>query len=146
MHGQTKNWRIRRIDLGTSAADGRVLGSSPGGIDRCLDVLWAAPSMLRLRSNCTVIELLPSVLERSLRPARDLWIGARCARSPDDASVLAGTASGKLSVHLDGRECDLRQWRDRQKRISDAPIIRMPAMSRRVAIGRRMNGVEMGMM
>src|SRR5258708_19626526 len=57
--------------------DGRVLGSWPPAALIAVWMSCAAPSMLRLRSNCTVIELFPSVLDEAICVTPGIWPNCR---------------------------------------------------------------------
>ena len=69
----------------------------------------AATSMLRLRSNCSVMEVVPSELEEviSVRPA--MWPNWRSSGVATDDAMISALAPGQARGHGDGRKIDLRQ-------------------------------------
>jgi len=72
----------------------------------------AAPSMLRLRSNWTVIEVLPRMLVELMfgNAPRSAQTAASSGDATDDAMV-SGLAPGREGRDLDRREVDLWQRR-----------------------------------
>ena len=95
--------------------------------------------MLRLRSNCSVMLVLPCWLVELMlvRPA----IVANCFSSGSATAdaIVSGLAPGSAGADLDGREVDGRQVADTGScRYAIAPNTRMPSMSSVVVTGRLM--------
>ena len=98
--------------------------------------------MSRLRSNCSVIWLMPNdevdVIGGERRDLPELAL----ERRRDQIGDGVGAGAGQLRRHLDGREIDLRQGRYRQPPIAERTADRQREPNSEVAIGRRMNGFE----
>ena len=71
----------------------------------------AAPLMSRLRSNCSVMPVVPSVLEEVISVTPAMWPNWRSRGVAIEDAMMSGLAPGKRGRHRDGREIDLRQRR-----------------------------------
>ena len=103
----------------------------------------AAASILRFRSNCSVIdvatELLDEVISRDAGDAPELPL----ERSRDRRGHGLRTGAGQIRHPPDGREIDLRQRRHRQQaKATDTRQQQRHGSAARLPTGRRMNGAE----
>src|SRR5438067_9920639 len=60
----------------------------------------AAPSMLRLRSNCRVTEVLPSVLTDVIESTPEMALNCRSRGVATEDAMVAGEAPGRLALTL----------------------------------------------
>jgi len=94
MHGQTENCASAGLTFRYVGGDGRVLGSWPPAALIAVWMSCAAPSMLRLRSNCTVIELLPSVLDEVICVTPGICANWRSSGAVTDDAIVSGPPPG----------------------------------------------------
>ena len=81
----------------------------------------AAPSIERVRLNCSVIWLVPSLLVLSMEASPVIWPNWRSRLAVTRVAVTSGLAPGKLGGDLDGGEVHLRQRRDGQRAVAEQP-------------------------
>ena len=60
----------------------------------------AAPSMLRLRSNCRVTLVLPSELEEVISVMPAMWLNWRSSGVATEAAMICALAPGRLALTL----------------------------------------------
>ena len=101
--------------------------------------------MSRLRSNCSVIEVLPSELDEVISVTPAMWLNWRSNGVAIEDAVIAGLPPGKpADTEMVGKStCGKGETGRTLKAI--APTSMMPAVSRVVATGLRMKGAEMFM-
>ena len=105
----------------------------------------AAPSMLRLRSNCSVIEVLPSELDEVISVTPAMWLNWRSSGVAIEDAMISGLPPGRpAETEMVGKSTCGKGETGRTLKAM-APTSMMPAVSRVVATGRRMNGAEMFM-
>ena len=75
----------------------------------------AAPSMSRLRSNCSVMLVEPSDEREVISVTPAMLPSARSSGVATVAAIVSGLAPGSDGADRDGREVHLRQRRDRQQ-------------------------------
>src|SRR6185369_13131325 len=102
----------------------------------------AAKSMSRLRSNCNVIEMVPSALEEiiSARPA--MWPNWRSRGAATDDAMISALAPGRLAATaMVGKStCGSDETESTVK--ATAPAMATATVSSVVATGRRMKGAD----
>ena len=79
---------------------GRLAGSWP---EAWLMADWmssAAPSMLRLRSNCTVMVLVPRMLVEVMLVTPGIWPNCRSSGAVTELAMVSGLAPGSLVLTL----------------------------------------------
>src|SRR5262249_18398934 len=88
------------LDLRNVGDDGRSPGRSVGAALIAACTSRAAPSMLRARSNCTVMRVLPSELREvsSVTPA--ISPSRRSSGAATVAAMVSGSAPGRLALTL----------------------------------------------
>ncbi len=99
------------------AGSAAFLGSCPDELLIAACTSGAAPSMLRLRSNCRVIEAWPSTLTEVIWVTPAICAKLRLERLRHRGRHDLGAAAGQLGVDLDGGEVDARERCHRQQRI-----------------------------
>ncbi len=101
--------------------------------------------MSRLRSNCKVIEVLPSELDEVISVTPAMWLNWRSSGVAMDDAMISGLPPGKLAeTEMVGKStCGNGETGSTLKAI--APVRITPAVSRVVATGRRMKGAEIFM-
>src|ERR1035441_721334 len=105
----------------------------------------AAPSMSRLKSNCSVIDVLPSPLDEVISVTPAMWLNWRSNGAAIEDAVIAGLAPGKLpETEIVGKSTCGKGETGRTLNAM-APTSVMPAVSSVVATGRRMKGAEIFM-
>src|SRR6202789_4262770 len=99
--------------------------------------------MLRLRSNCKVIEVLPSELDDVISVMPAMWPNWRSSGVAIDDAIISGLPPGKLAcTEMVGKStCGSGETGSTLKAMAPTSVI--PAVSRVVATGRWMNGAEM---
>src|ERR1039458_111283 len=105
----------------------------------------AAPSMLRLKSNCMVIEVLPSELDDVISVTPAMWLNWRSKGVAMEDAMISGLPPGKPDeTEIVGKSTCGKGETGRTLK-ARAPTGVMPAVSRVVATGRRMKGAEIFM-
>ena len=98
--------------------------------------------MSRLRSNCSVIEVLPSELDEVISVTPAMWLNWRSKGVATEEARMAGLPPGKLAeTEMVGKSTCGKGETGRTLNAM-APTSVMPAVSRMVATGRRMNSEE----
>src|SRR5882724_12135485 len=104
---------------------------------------WAAASMLRLSSNCTVIEVEPRPLVDVIWLTPGIWANCRSSGVATDDAMVSGLAPGSdaLTWMVGKSTCGSGATGSRVN--AHTPESTIEAARRVVAIGRRTNGAEM---
>ena len=122
---------------------GNVLGNWPPAASIADCTSCAAASMLRSRSNCSVICVLPSMLVEVIcdRPGISAnWYSRGVAT---EVAIVSGLAPGRFVVTTSVGKSTCGSGATGNNGQATIPSSRMPPMSSEVAIGRRTNGAEM---
>src|ERR1039457_5712489 len=105
----------------------------------------AAPSMLRLKSNCMVIEVLPSELDDVISVTPAMWLNWRSKGVAMEDAMISGLPPGKPDETEIVGKSTCRQGETGRTLQAMAPTSVMPAVSGGAATGRRMKGAEIFM-
>ena len=105
----------------------------------------AAPSILRLRSNCRVTLVVPSELDEVISVTPAMWPNCRSSGvATDDAMICALAPGSPAETEMVGKStCGSGDTGSTLNAMP--PAMAMAAVSRVVATGRRINGAEMFM-
>ena len=120
--------------------EGRSLGRSTSEALIAACTSRAAPSMLRVRSNCTVIEVEPSEETEVISVTPAITPSWRSSGAATVAAMMAGSAPGRLAdTRIVGRST-LGRLATGRKRYAMIPTSSRPMASSVVPTGRMMNG------
>src|SRR5580658_5771573 len=102
----------------------------------------AAPSMLRLKSNCSVIDVLPRELDDVISVTPAIWPNCRSSGVAIDDAIISGLPPGRLAfTEIVGKStCGKGETGSTLNAIAPASVT--PAVSSVVATGLRMKGAE----
>ena len=93
MIGASAGFTLRYV-----GGDGMALGSEPCAALIAACTSAAAASMLRLRSNCSVICVVPITLLEVIWLTALIWANCCSSGSATVAAIVSGLAPGKLAV------------------------------------------------
>ena len=114
MIGESAGFTLRQV-----GGEGRFFGSWPEAALMAACTSFAAPSMLRSRSNWIVMLLEPSEEVEVSWETPGIWANCRSSGCATDEAIVSGTAARQRRRHRDRREVDLRQRSDREQRVGD---------------------------
>jgi hypothetical protein len=77
--------------------------------------------MFRFKSNCSVIEVEPSVLDEVISFTPAMWPSCRSSGAATDDAMISGLAPGSDAPTLMVGKIHLRQGRHGQLQVSDGP-------------------------
>ncbi len=123
---------------------GMFLGSEPSAALIASSTSVSALAMLVLRPNCSVICVVPSTLAEVIcdRPG-SIWPNSVSSGVATVAAIVAGLAPGYCAVTVSVGNSTFGSGATGSSGYATRPARKIAAVSRDVAIGRRMNGVEM---
>jgi hypothetical protein len=139
--------RIRMgADAGLTLRNVGSAGRSPGrSLSAALIAAWtsrAAPSILRLRSNCTVIVAEPSEFDDVSSVTPGISPSRRSSGAETVAAMVIGSAPGRLADTLIVGKSTVGRLATGKNSYAVAPARNRPMASRVVATGRKMNNAE----
>src|SRR6202161_2295394 len=105
----------------------------------------AAASMLRLRSNCSVMLDAPSVLDEVISLTAAMWPSCRSRGVATDEAIISGLAPGNAAETEMVGKSTCGSGETGRSRDATAPASQIATPRSVVAIGRRMKGSEMFM-
>src|ERR1700724_2330168 len=88
------------LDLRKLGGDGIPGGSCGSAAEMAVCTSWAAASMLRLKSNCRVIEVEPWELLELIESIPAMPENCRSSGVATDEAIVSGLAPGKLALTL----------------------------------------------
>src|SRR5271170_7816697 len=103
----------------------------------------AAPLMSRFKSNCSVIELEPSVLDEVISFTPAMWPSCRSSGAATDDAMISGLAPGSDAPMLMVGKSTCGNGATGNCKYATAPASAIAVVSSAVPTGRRMNGAEM---
>src|SRR4029077_4395992 len=130
------------LDLRNDGRDGRSAGRSVCAALMAACTSRAAPSMLRLRSNCTEMRVEPSELREVSSVTPGVSPSRRSSGAATVAAMVSGSAPGRLAVTLMVGKSTVGMLATGRKREAPAPTRNRPIASSVVPTGRRMKGSE----
>src|ERR1700728_2208454 len=137
MIGESAGFTFRYVGF-----EGRLAGRYVRAALMAASTSRAAPSMLRLRSNCSVMDVLPSELDDVISVTPAMWPNWRSSGVAIDDAMISGLAPGKLApTEIVGKSICGR-GETGTTRTATAPASAIAAVRSVVATGRRINGEE----
>src|SRR3954447_18091947 len=130
------------LNLRNDGIDGRSLGKSVSEALIAACTSRAAPSMLRARSNCTMIEVCPSDETEVISVTPAMVARWRSSGAATVAAMIAGSAPGRLAETRIVGSSTLGMLETGRNRQATIPTSSNPTASSVVPIGRMMNGYE----
>ena len=128
------------LNLRNDGIDGRSLGRSVSEALIAACTSRAAPSILRDRSNCTVIEVCPSEDTDVISVTPAMVPRLRSSGAATVAAMIAGSAPGRLAVTRMVGSSTFGMLATARKRYATIPTSSSPIASSVVPTGRMMNG------
>src|ERR1700743_1158556 len=86
------------LTLAEVGGDGSVFGRMPAAALIAACTSWVAPSMSRLRSNCSEIWLTPNELVEFIDDSDGIWPGGRPSAALISEAITSGLAPGNCVV------------------------------------------------
>ena len=124
---------------------GRFAGSWPADALMAACTSRAAASISRFKSNCNVIDVEPARLLDVISVTPEILLNCRSSGVATDEAMISGLAPGSAVLTEIVGKSTCGSGATGSLLYAIAPAIRIPAVSRDVAIGRRINGAEMFM-
>ena len=111
--------RVGRIDLAIGRRRRQVLRQPRRATEMADCTSSAAASMLRLRSNSSVICVMPSVFSEVMAVMPAMVANCRSSGAATETAMVSGLAPGYCARHGDGRHLDARDGGDRQLAVAE---------------------------
>ena len=128
------------MNLRNDGIDGRSLGRSVSEALIAACTSRAAPSILRLRSNCTVMLVEPSEETEVISVTPAMVPRLRSSGAATVAAMMAGSAPGRLADTRMVGSSTFGMLATGRKRYATIPTSSRPIASKVVPTGRMMNG------